>query len=74
MMTVEEESETADLQLNLQKTKLMVSSPVTSWQIEGENMEVVIDFIFLGSKIAVDFECSHEIKKTYGKEDYKKCR
>ena len=56
------ESGKVGLKLNIQKTKLMASSPITSWQIDGETMEMVTDFIFLGSKITVDGECSHEIK------------
>ena len=62
-MKVKEENEKADLKLNIQKTKLMASSPITSWQIDGETMETVTGFIFLGSKITVDSDCSHEIKK-----------
>jgi len=61
-MKVKEESENADLKLNIQKTKIMASSPITSWQIDGETMETVRDFIFLGSKITADDDCSHEIK------------
>ena len=61
-MKVKEESENADLKLNIQKTKIMASSPITSWQIDGETMETVRDFIFLGSKITADGDCSHEIK------------
>ena len=60
---VKEESEKAGLKLNIQKTKVMVSSPITSWQIDGENVDTVSDFIFLGSKINVDSDCSHEIKR-----------
>ena len=60
---VKEESEKAGLKLSIQKTKIMASSPITSWQIDGETMEIVIDFIFLGSKITADGDCSHEIKK-----------
>ena len=60
---VKEESEKAGLKLNIQKTKVMVSSPIPSWQIDGENVETVSDFIFLGSKINVDSDCSHEIKR-----------
>ena len=56
------ESEKAGLKLNIQKTKIMASSPITSWQIDGETMETVRDFIFLGSKITADGDCSHEIK------------
>ena len=58
-----EESEKAGLKLNIQKTKIMTSSPITSWQIDGETMETVTDFIFLGSKITVDGDCTHEIKR-----------
>ena len=61
-MKVKEESEKADLKLNIQKTNIMASSPITSWQIDGEKMETVTDFIFLGSKITADGDCSHEIK------------
>ena len=63
LMKVKEESEKAALKLNIQKTKIMASSPITSWQIDGETMERVIDFIFLGSKITADNVCSHEIKR-----------
>ena len=59
-MKVKEESEKAGLQLNIQKIKIMASSPITSWQIDGKTMEIVKDFIFLGSKITVDGDCSHE--------------
>ena len=62
-MKVKEESEKAGLKLNIQKTKIMASGPITSWQIDGETMETVTDFIFLGSKITVDGNCSHEIKR-----------
>ena len=62
-MEVKEESEKVGLKLNIQKTKIMASSPITSWQIDGETMETVTDFIFLGSKITVDSDCSHEIKR-----------
>ena len=62
-MKVKEESEKADLKLNIQKKKIMASHPITSWQIDGETMETVTDFIFLGSKITVDSDCSHEIKR-----------
>ena len=61
-MKVKEKSEKVGLQLNIQETKIMASSPITSWQIDGETMETVTDFIFLGSKITVDGDCSHEIK------------
>ena len=60
---VKEESEKAGLKLNIQKTKLMASNPITSWKIDGEKMETVTDFIFLGSKITADGDCSHEIKR-----------
>ena len=63
LMKVKEESEKAGLKLNIQKTKILVSGPITSWQIDGETMETVTDFIFLGSKITADGECSHEIKR-----------
>ena len=62
-MKVKEESEKAGLKLTIQKTKIMASSPITSWQIDGETMERVTDFIFLCSKITVDGDCSHEIKR-----------
>ena len=63
LMKVKEESEKVGLKLNIQKTKIMASSPITSWQIEGETMETVTNFIFLGSKITADGDCSHEIKR-----------
>ena len=62
-MKVKEESEKAELKLSIQKTKIMASSPITSWQIDGETMETVTDFIFLGSRITADGDCSHEIKR-----------
>ena len=62
-MRVKEESEKVGLKLKIQKTKIMASSPITSWQTEGEKLESVTDFIFLGSKITVDGDCSHEIKR-----------
>ena len=62
-MKVKKESEKVGLNLNIQKTKIMASGPVTSWQIDGETMETVTDFIFLGSKITADGDCSHEIKR-----------
>ena len=62
-MKVKEESEKVGLKLNIQKTKIMASSPITSWQIDGETMETVTEFIFLGSKITADGDCSHEIKR-----------
>ena len=63
LMKVKEESEKACLKLNIQKTKIIESSPITLWQIDGETMETVTDFIFLGSKIPADRDCSHEIKR-----------
>ena len=68
LMKVKEESEKVGLKLNMQKTKIMVSGPITSWQIDGETMETVADFIFLGSKITEDGDCSHEIKNSYSLE------
>ena len=62
-MKVKEESEKVGLKLNIQKTKIRASSPITSWQIDGETMETLTDFIFLGSKITADGGCSHEIKR-----------
>ena len=62
-MTVKEEDEKAGLKLNIQKTKIMASDPITSWQIDGEKVETVTDFIFLGSKITADNGCSHEVKR-----------
>ena len=62
-MKVKEESEKAGIKLNIQKNKIMASSPITSWQIDGETMKTVTDFIFLGSKITADGDCSHEIKR-----------
>ena len=62
-MKVKEESEKVGLKLNIQKTNIMSSGPITSWQIDGETMETVADFIFLGSKITADGDCSHEIKR-----------
>ena len=64
LMKVKEESEKAGLKLNIQKTKIMASSPITSWEIDGETVETVSDFIFLGSKITADGDCSHEIKRS----------
>ena len=63
LMKVKEESERAGLKLNIQKPKIMSSSPITSWQIDGETMETVTDFIFLGSKITANGDCSHEMKR-----------
>ena len=62
-MKVKEEREKVGLKLNLQKTKIMASGPITSWEIDGETLETVADFIFLGSKITADGDCSHEIKR-----------
>ena len=63
LLKMKEESDKADLKLSIQKTKIMASSPITSWQIDGEEIETVTDFIFLGSKITADGDCSHEIKR-----------
>ena len=63
LMKVKEESEKVGLKCNIQKTKIMASGPITSWQIDGEIMETVTDYIFLGSKITADGDCSHEIKR-----------
>ena len=63
LMKVKEESEKVGLKLNIQKTKIMASSPIISWQVDGETVEIVADFIFLGSKITVYGDCSHEIKR-----------
>ena len=62
-MKVKEENKKVGLKFNIQKTKIMASSPITSWQIDGETMETVTDFIFLGSKITADGDCSHELKR-----------
>ena len=62
-MKVKEESENVGLKLNIQKAKIMASSPITSWQIDGETMEIVTDFIFLGSKVTMDSVCNHKIKR-----------
>ena len=69
LVKVKEESEKVGLKLNIQKTKIMASSPITSWQIDGETVEAVADFIFLGSKITADGDCSHEIKDTFSLEE-----
>ena len=71
LMKVKEESEKVGLKLNIQKTKIMASVPITSWQIDGETMETVTEFIFLGSKVTADGDCSHEIKRRLllGRED-----
>ena len=66
-MKVKEESEKVGLKLNIQKMKIMASGPITSWQIDGETMETLTDFIFLGSKITADGDCSHKIKKKKNK-------
>ena len=63
LIRIKEESEKAGLKLNIQKTKIMASSPITSWQVEGEKVEAVTDFLFLGSKITAVSDCSHEIRK-----------
>ena len=63
LMKVKKESETVGLKLNIQKTKIMASGPITSWQIDGETVQTVADFIFLGSKITADGDCSHKIKR-----------
>ena len=63
LMKVKEESERVGLKLNIQKTKIMASGPITSWQIDGETMETATDFIFLGSKITADGDCNHDIKR-----------
>ena len=63
LMNVKEESERAGLELNIKQTKIMASGSITSWQIEGERVEIVIDFLFLGSKITVDGDCRHEIRR-----------
>ena len=69
LMKVKEESEKVGLKLNIQKTKIMASGPITSQQIDGETVETVSDFIFLGSKITADGDCSHEVKDTYSLEE-----
>ena len=66
---VKEESEKASLKLNIQKTKIMASGPITSWQIDGEKMEIVTDFIFLGTKVTADGDSSHKIKDTFSLEE-----
>ena len=65
-----EESENAGLKLNIEKTKIMASSPITSWKLDGETVETVADFIFLGSRITADGDCSHEKMLTFWKESY----
>ena len=69
LMKVKEEREKVGLKLNIQKTKIMASGPITSWQIDGETMEIVTDFIFLGSKITADSDCSHDIKNACSLEE-----
>ena len=69
LMKVKEESEKVGLKLNIQKTKVMASSPITSWQIDGKTVETVTDFILGGSKITADSDCSHEIKRAYSLEE-----
>ena len=69
LMKVKEKSEKAGLKLNIQKTKIIASGPIASWQIDGETMEAVTNFIFLGSKITADGDCSHEIKDAYSLEE-----
>ena len=69
LMKVKEESEKAGLKLNIQKTKTRQSNPITSWQIDGEKVKTVTDFIFLGSKITVDSDCSHKIKRSCSLEE-----
>ena len=66
---MKEESETVGLKLNIQKTKIMASGPITSWEIDEETVEAMADFIFLGSKITADGDCSHEIKRRYSLEE-----
>ena len=73
-LLMKEESEKVGLKLNIQKTKIMASSPITSQQIDGETVETVADFIFLGSQITVDGDCRHEIKRTPWKESYDQLR
>ena len=63
LLKVKEESEKVGLKVSIQKTKIMASGPITSWQIDGETVEIVADFIFLGSKISADGDCSHEVKR-----------
>ena len=67
-MIVKEGSEKVGIKLNIQKTKIMASGPITSWEIDGERVETVADFIFLGSKITANGDCSHELKDTYSLE------
>ena len=74
LMKVKEESKKVGLKLNIQKPKIMASGPITSWQIDGETVETVADFIFLGSKITADGDCSHEIKRHSWKKSYDQSR
>ena len=74
LMRVKEQSEKDGLKLNIQKTKIMSSCPITSWQMDGEKVEIVTDFTFLGSKVTVDGDCSHETKRHFLKENYDKSR
>ena len=69
LMKVKKESGKVGFKFNIQKTKIMASGPITSWQIDGETMEIVRDFIFLGSKITADGDCGHEIKRRYSLEE-----
>ena len=69
LMNVKEESEKVGLKLNIQKTKIMASGPITSWEIDGETMETVVDFILGGSKITADGDCNHELKDAYSLEE-----
>ena len=69
LMKVKEEKEKAGLQLNIQKTRIMASCSITSWQVDGETVEIVSDFIFGGSRITADGDCSHEIKRCYSLEE-----
>ena len=69
LMKMKEESEKVGLKLNIQKTKIMASSPITSWEMDGETVEIVSDFIFGGSRITADGDCSHEIKRCYSLEE-----
>ena len=69
LMKMKEKSEKAGLKFNIQKTKIMTSGPITSWELDGETVETVSDFIFLGSKITADGDCSHEIKNVFSLEE-----
>ena len=74
LMKVKEENEIVGLKLNIQKTKIMASGPITSWEIDGETVEIVSNFIFGGSKITADDDCSYEIKRHFWKESYDQSR